>query len=95
MNKKNSPIKATVIYLNDGLVRQRKFTSATEEGLLNKVFMFYVDNFPAHHIEIKQVHYNGQVLRWNDFLAHNHFAKDRISFENFRNMCLDKPKATA
>ena len=95
MNKKIIPIKPSVIYLRDGLIRQRKFTAATEEDLLNEVFMFHVDNFPAHHIDIKQVHYHGQVLRWNDFLAHNHFAKGRISFEQFRTMCLDNSNATA
>lgn len=79
-------ISATVHYTLSGLSRQRKFEADTEVQLLTDVFMFPVD----HHdlkIEIKQVHYCGQFLRWNDFLAHNHFAKGRLTFDEFKTLC--------
>ena len=79
-------ITATVNYTLAGLKRQRSFTAETEEQLLNKVFMFPIDNHQLK-IEIKQVHYHGQLLRWNDYIAHNHFAKGRLTFEEFKTLC--------
>ena len=89
--KKPETITATAHYTMCGLPRQRSFTAATEEQLLTDVFMFPIDNHELK-IEIKSVDYRGQQLQWNDFLAHNHFAKGRITFEEFKTMCLTPEK---
>jgi hypothetical protein len=80
-------ITATVNYLKNGQFDQQTMTAETEEQLLNDVFLFYAEAYPKQTITIGNVHYNGEILRWNDFLAHNHFAKGRLSFEEFKTLC--------
>ena len=80
-------ITATVNYLQNGRFDQQTMTAETEEQLLNDVFLFYAEAYPRATITIGNVHYNGETLRWNDFLAHNHFAKGRLSFEEFKTLC--------
>ncbi|MCY1720203.1 hypothetical protein OU798_07605 [Prolixibacteraceae bacterium Z1-6] len=84
--------KATVTYLENGLPRQQQVTAPTEEELLHTIFMIPVDAFPDKKITIKQVHYHGNLLYWNEFLAHNHFAKNRMSFDEFKQACFEKPE---
>jgi hypothetical protein len=84
-------ITATAHYTLAGLPRQRSFTAVTEEQLLADVFMFPIDNHELK-IEIKSVDYRGQQLPWNDFMAHNHFAKGRITLEEFKSACLTPEK---
>lgn len=83
---------ATVYYLENGSPRQQQVKASTEEKLLENIFMLQVDAFPEKKIIIKQVHYHGQLLYWNEFLAHSHFAKSKMSFEDFKTACLDDPK---
>jgi len=86
-------ISATVEYNHNGLHRQRSFAAETEEQLLNNVFLFFAERYSERHrYDIKSVSYHGQQLRWNDFLAHNTFAKGRLSFEEFKTMCLTPEK---
>jgi hypothetical protein len=80
-------ITATVNYLKNGQFDQRTMTAETEEQLLNDVFMFYAEAYPRATITIGNVQYNGETLRWNDFIAHNHFAKGRLTFEEFKKLC--------
>lgn len=91
----HAAVTATVKYHDNGFPRQRSFTAPTEEDLLNQVFLFHVDNYPERLIAIKQVHYHGEILHWNDFLAHHTFAKGRMSFEEFKAACLNPEKITA
>lgn len=85
-------IKATVYFTQDGLPRRRRFMADTEEQLLTDVFMYQVERCTLHNIEIKQVHYRGQLLQWNDFLAHRTFAKGRMSFDEFKAAILNQPQ---
>lgn len=82
-------INATVHFFQNGLARQKQFSATGEEKLIEKVFMFKVENYPGQKIDIRKVQYHGQVLEWNDFLAHNTFAKSRMSFDEFKNACLN------
>lgn len=87
-------IKATVHYNGIFGHRQRKFTAETEEELLTDVFWFYTGQHKNSIIEIKHVDYNGKQLPWSDFLAHQHFAKNRINFQQFKEMCFETAKTT-
>lgn len=89
---KKKPIKATVIYLRNGLVRQRPFIANNEEELLQDIFLFKARYFSDLNIYITQVNYHGQTLRWNNFLAHKTFAKGRMTFEEFKAACLNQPE---
>jgi len=80
-------ITATVNYLQKGQFKQQPMSAETEEQLLTDVFMFYAEAYPEETITIGNVQYNGETLRWNDFIAHNHFAKGRLSFEEFKTLC--------
>jgi hypothetical protein len=82
-------IKATIHFWYNGTPRQKQVFAETEEELLYDAFMFKVDFFGSNgsHIDIRYIDYQGQQLKWNDFAAHNHFAKGRISFEEFKAMC--------
>ena len=93
--KETTEIKATVKFLQNGAYRQKAFTAKTEEELIETIFLFQCDMFPEYTIEIKQVQYLGKILYWNDFLAQTHFAKGRMSFEEFKKACFDNPQKAA
>ena len=86
-------IKGAVQYTSNGLHRQRYFEADGEEQLLYDVFNFQSKEFTNNNrMEIKTVEYHGKKLRWNDFMAHNHFAKGRITLEEFKSACLTPEK---
>ena len=81
-------ITATIRYRYNGLPRQKSVFAETEEELLTDSFNFTVEELArGRHIDIETVEYQGNRLRWNDFLAHNHFAKGRLTFEEFKTLC--------
>lgn len=95
IEKRENHFTATVMYLENGASRQKSVSAPTEQKLLETIFMLRVDAFPEITISIKQVHYCGQLLYWDEFLAHYHFAKNRMSFEDFKTACLNPEKVTA
>ena len=78
-------IKAIVSYLQNGKLERKTMTAANEETLLSDVFYWSAENY--RNLEITRVEYAGEILRWNDFLAHHTFAKGKLSFEEFKNLC--------
>ena len=78
-------IKAIVSYLQNGKLERKPMTAANEETLLSDVFCWSAENY--RNLEITRVEYAGEILRWNDFLAHHTFAKGKLSFEEFKNLC--------
>ncbi len=90
--KRINQVQATVTYLENGAPRQQPVAAPTEEELLETIFMIPVDAFPDKKITIKQVHYRGQLLYWNDFFGTLAFCKSRMSFEEFKAACLNEPR---
>lgn len=78
-------IHATVHFLQGKQLDKKQMTAGTEEQLLTDVFLWSAENY--RNLEITKVEYAGEVLRWNDFLAHHTFAKGKLSFEEFKNLC--------
>lgn len=81
-------IKATIHFWYNGSHRQKRVVAATEEELMHDAFMFKVELFNRdHNVEISYIEYSGRQLLWKEFAAHNHFAKGRITFEEFKTLC--------
>lgn len=81
-------INATIHYQHNGLHRQKRISAETEEKLMHDTFMFKVDLFNhSERIDISYIDYAGRQLFWNEFAAHQHFAKGRLTFEEFKTLC--------
>ena len=88
----NKPIKATVQYLKEGLPRQKQFEAASEEKLLENVFWFQAEHYPA--VKVQHVCYHGKVIDWETRSTYAHFriGEGRMSFEEFKKACLNEPQ---
>lgn len=86
-------IKATVHYTHNALPRQASFKSHSEEDLLEQVFWFQVEHYPA--VTVSTVQYAGKTLQWDGHAstyAHYYFGKGRMSFEEFKEACFTPRK---
>lgn len=89
---KATRVKATIYYTENSFPRQKQVAAPTEEKLLHTIFEIPIDAYPEKMLSIKQVHYQGELLYWSDFLAHSHFAKGRMSFDEFKKALFEKPE---
>ncbi len=89
LNAEN-PIIGTLHYIENGFTRQKEISAENEEKLIEKVFYFEIDKFPAR--QVKTVQYRGKTLNWSRASTYAHYllGKERMSFEQFKAACYDE-----
>lgn len=89
-------IKATIHFTENGLPRQKPFTSHTEEYLFEQVFWFQTEHYPA--VLIKSIQFSGKTVVWNNRVStysHYWLGKGRMSFIQFKAACFNEPEKIA
>jgi len=93
--KKDTEIKATVMFTENGLSCQKTFTAVNEEELFKSVFWFQVEYF--HIIQVTQVAYHGKNINWDRASTYAHYwlGENKMSFEEFKEACFNETEKVA
>lgn len=72
------PMKATIFTDSDGATHTAEYTDV--EALFDCINTYLMPYY-SHDEDIRVTLADGQVFHWNQYAAHSHYAKGRISFD--------------